>query len=144
MQATYQAGFVRIYIDSHLLGFRSNELNRSKMMNQLNGICFALLLVAVLIGNSGADLNEICKQPLPKDVDPTSCCKLPDSVDSSIVQGCSSRTFGLEDMHRESSNEPAFVPHFRVSEMANAFIHSKKMAIFLNILLFSSVFLSVL
>lgn len=100
-------------------------MNQRKMRDQSSGLYFVILFVLVLIGNSRADEDDMCKQPLPKDVDPVKCCKLPDSIDRSIVEKCSSRTFGLEDMHRGSSDEPAFVPHFRVnSERIYEFLKS--------------------
>lgn len=60
------------------------------------------------------NVDEKCLVPPPNDVDPMNCCKIPELLDSKLIETCATKVYG-PDSNPSSQNEPPFAPHIRVS-----------------------------
>lgn len=89
-------------------------------MSHSNNLISILVIAIALIASEfceahKAHMDDICTQPPPSNTNPTDCCVVPELVDANTIEKCGNRVYGLDEMIRASSNEPAFAPHFRVS-----------------------------
>lgn len=65
-----------------------------------------------------SQVDEKCLIPPPNDVDPMSCCKIPELLDSALIDTCANKVFGPDATPQPSNsntNEPPFAPHIRVN-----------------------------
>lgn len=60
------------------------------------------------------NVDEKCLIPPPNDVDPMLCCKVPEILDSKLIDTCATKVYGPESTS-PNQNEPPFAPHIRVS-----------------------------
>lgn len=86
--------------------------------------------VSTVLCDPPKNLDEKCLVPPPNDVDPMSCCKIPELLESSLIDTCASKVFGPEATTQASesqTHEPPFAPHIRVSTktVITLFSHSK-------------------
>lgn len=79
---------------------------------------------------NGPNLDKECLVPPPQDVDPMSCCKIPDLLDDALIDSCARKVFGNspdatpspspsptpQNPNDPHPSEPPFSPHIRVSE----------------------------
>lgn len=60
------------------------------------------------------NVDPKCLIPPPNDVDPLLCCKIPELLDSKLIETCATKVYGPESNPSNNQNEPPFAPHIRV------------------------------
>lgn len=60
------------------------------------------------------NVDPKCLIPPPNDVDPLVCCKIPELLDSKLIETCATKVYGPESNPSGNQNEPPFAPHIRV------------------------------
>lgn len=73
------------------------------------------VLISLVQCQQRPNVDEKCLVPPPNDVDPLQCCKIPELLDSKVVETCATKTFGPDASPTNNQNEPPFAPHIRVS-----------------------------
>lgn len=85
---------------------------------QVFGMVIGTILIStVLCDPPKANVDEKCLIPPPSDVDPMSCCKIPELLDTKLIETCANKVYGPEanPSGGPNTNEPPFAPHIRVS-----------------------------
>lgn len=89
-------------------------------MNYFIVIGVIAYLACTVIGHAdNMNMDKKCLVPPPEDVDPMSCCKIPELIDESLVDNCAKKVFGGGAEVPKADNhtgEPPFSPHIRVSK----------------------------
>lgn len=86
-------------------------------MNSIQVITFVVIVFVasfVSCDPPKANVNAKCLVPPPNDVDPMQCCKIPELLDSKLIETCATKVYGPESNPSNSQNEPPFAPHIRV------------------------------
>lgn len=80
------------------------------------GVCVVLVLVCAEAQKPPAN-PEIAKECLsapPEDVDPMTCCSLPDMLDNNLIDTCAKKIYGSTQAADDQKNDSPFAPHIRV------------------------------
>lgn len=77
-------------------------------------VMIAVSMVLVQCDPPKPNVDEKCLVPPPNDVDPMNCCKIPELLDSKLIETCATKVYG-PDSNPSNQNEPPFAPHIRVS-----------------------------
>lgn len=93
----------------------SNQ-NSYNTMNTIQVIAFVVVSMLMLVQCEPPkpNVDEKCLVPPPNDVDPMQCCKIPELLDSKLIETCATKVYG-PDSNPANQNEPPFAPHIRVS-----------------------------
>lgn len=87
-------------------------------MNSIQVITFvaiALSMSFVKCDPPKPNVDAKCLVPPPNDVDPMQCCKIPELLDTKLIETCATKVYGPESNPSNNQNEPPFAPHIRVS-----------------------------
>ncbi|XP_055312406.1 uncharacterized protein LOC129574417 [Sitodiplosis mosellana] len=85
-------------------------------MNSIQVITFvaiALSMSFVKCDPPKPNVDAKCLVPPPNDVDPMLCCKIPEILDSKLIEICATKVYGPESNPSNNQNEPPFAPHIR-------------------------------
>lgn len=98
-------------------------------MNSIQVITFvaiALSMSFVKCDPPKPNVDAKCLVPPPNDVDPMLCCKIPELLDSKLIETCATKVYGPESNPSNNQNEPPFAPHIRVSSKFSTVLMSQK------------------
>lgn len=80
------------------------------------GVCVVLVLMRADAQHPPAN-PEIAKECLSaptEDVDPMTCCQLPDMLDNNLIDDCAKKIYGSTQAADDQKNDSPFAPHIRV------------------------------
>lgn len=85
---------------------------------------FAVYCVVLVIACAGAqpppppqnqNIDKECLTPPSENVDPMTCCQLPDMLDDKTVDDCEKKVYGSTQAADDQKNDSPFAPHIRVN-----------------------------
>lgn len=82
------------------------------------GVCAVLVLACVEAQqppSGGEKIDKDCLTPPPSDVDPMTCCPLPDMLEDKYVDDCAKKVYGSVQAADDQRNDSPFAPHIRVN-----------------------------
>lgn len=83
---------------------------------QVKFVVACALVISMVQCQPKPNVDEKCLVPPPNDVDPLLCCKIPELLDTNVVDKCATKAFGPDANPSTNQNEPPFAPHIRVSK----------------------------
>lgn len=100
----------------------SNSQRETKFSDKMTNFIVISVCIVLVLAHSDAQqptqnptIDKDCLTAPSEDIDPMTCCQLPDMLESKHIDECAKKVYGSVQAADEQKNDSPFAPHIRVN-----------------------------